>query len=206
MKINKEIKVNEIGVSIMPHKKDKIILTNTNATLQEHFTKLTTRVNGKFDRSPTFTVSTTGVIYQHFDPTFYTNLMQEEKIDRSSIIISLENVGYLIKNETDGSYYDWRGSQYKGRVFEKAWRSKRYWAKYTNRQINALIDLVNYLCIEYNIEKNFIGSNVSIHKPETFKGVLNRSNFYSFRYDLSPAMDFDFLIEQINDKKIEENE
>lgn len=206
MKINKEHAINENGISIMPHKKDKIILTNTNATLDEHLAKLKNRINGKFDRAPAFTISTTGVIYQHFDANFYSKLMQDEKIDQSSIMISLENVGYLTKNDTDGSYYDWRGTQYKGRIFEKSWRNKRYWAKYTNRQLNALIDLIKYLCIEHNIERNFIGSNVSIHKPETFKGILNRSNFYSFRYDLTPAIDFEFLTEQINNINTDENE
>ena len=206
MKINKDKQVKESGVSIMPHKKDKIILSNTNAPLNDHFTKLETRLNGNFDRAPAFTISATGVIYQHFDPSHYSNFMWDEKIDQSSIVISLENVGFLIKNETDSSYYDWRGNQYNGRIFEKSWRNKRYWAKYTNKQLNALIDLIKYLCIEYDIEQNFMGHNVSAHKPETFKGVLNRSNFYSHRYDLTPAIDFEFLTEQINNKNNEENE
>lgn len=206
MKLNKEQLMCEECVSILPHKKDKIILINTNANLQDHFTKLKTRMNGKFDRAPAFTISATGVVFQHYDPTFYTNLMHDEKIDKTAITIAIENVGFLIKNDTDGSYYDWSGNQYKGRVFEKSWRTKKYWAKYTNKQINALIDLIDYLCIEYKIEKNFIGNNVSMHKPETFKGILNRSNFYAYRYDLSPAMDFEFLTEQINNKKTEENE
>lgn len=206
MEINKTVVVDSDGVSLIPCNKDKIILTNTNANLSDHFAKIKYRINGKYDKAPAFTIAADGTIYQHFDPEKYTNFMGDDSIDKPAIIVSLENVGFLRKDETDGSYYDWRGYQYKGRVLEKSWREKKYWAKYTNKQTTALIELIEYLCIEYDIEKNFIGNNVSAHKPELFHGILNRSNFYFFRHDLSPAMDFDNLSKQINKNNTDNNE
>ena len=52
--------------------------------------------------------------------------------------------------------------------------------------------------IEYNIIKDFIGNNIVINKPNTYRGVLNRSNYSKNYYDLSPAMDFKKLNELIN--------
>jgi hypothetical protein len=61
-----------------------------------------------------------------------------------------------------------------------------------------LTELIDYLCLEYSINKNFIGDNVTTHKPINYKGILNRSNFSKNHYDLTPAFNFEKLTEIIN--------
>lgn len=186
------------NVSLFPTNKKRIILAHTSAKLPDHFAKLHTRLNGKYDRSPAFTISKTGVIYQHFDSSFYTSFMVDKSLHEDSIIVCLENMGPLFKNDIDGSYVDWKGNRFRGRVFEKSWRERKYWDKYTQKQIHALIQLVDYLCIEHNIEKKFIDSNIIKTDAKDFNGITCRSNFESKRFDLNPSMDFNKLNEKLS--------
>lgn len=203
MKIIHNVLANERGVFDCTKEKNKIILINTNATIQDHFVKITTRLNNKYDKAPAFTISLNGDVYQHFDSKKCTNLLGRDELDETSIVISLENLGYLYKNESDNTYYDWKGNQYNGRVATKAWRQKKYWAKYSTKQINALVELIDYLCKTYGVPKNFVGNNVLLHKPDKLSGIFNRSNFFDFRHDLSPAMNFEQLANLINNKNEE---
>ena len=179
-------------------KKKQIILLNTGCSLEEHLTKLTSRYNKKYTKIPTFTVGKSGVVYQHYDPINYTELIDNQDFNKQSIIIAVENVGWLNHDEKDNHFYDWRGIQYDSNIIEREWRLKKYWADYTNEQYLALIDLINYLCIEYSIDKNFVNSNVIINKPSKFNGILTRRNFSKNHTDLTPAFDFEKLMELTN--------
>lgn len=179
-------------------KKKQIILLNTSCTKDEYFTKIKTRFNGKYNRLPCFFISQDGEIHQHFNPNYYSKLMEQQQIEKHSITIAVENVGWLFKDSLNGKMITWSGNEYAGDFIEVPWRNKRYWATYTDEQYTKLAELVDYLCIEYNIIKDFIGNNIVINKPNTYRGVLNRSNYSKNYYDLSPAMDFKKLNELIN--------
>jgi hypothetical protein len=179
-------------------KKKQIILLNTSCTKDEYFTKIKTRFNGKYNRLPCFFISKDGEIHQHFNPNYYSKLMEQQQIEKHSITIAVENVGWLFKDSLNGKMITWSGNEYTGDFIEVPWRNKRYWATYTDEQYAKLAELVDYLCIEYNIIKDFIGNNIVINKPNTYRGVLNRSNYSKNYYDLSPAMDFKKLNELIN--------
>lgn len=179
-------------------KKKQIILLNTSCTKDEYFTKIKTRFNGKYNRLPCFFISQDGETHQHFNPVYYSKLMEPQQIEKHSITIAVENVGWLFKDSLNGKMITWSGNEYTGDFIEVHWRNKKYWATYTDEQYAKLAELVDYLCIEYNIIKDFIGNNIVINKPNSYRGVLNRSNYSKNYYDLSPAMDFKKLNELIN--------
>lgn len=179
-------------------KKTQIVLLNTHYSIDDYFYKLTTRCNGCYNKIPTFTITRFGEIYQHYDPLNRSEILDNINLDKSAITIALENIGYLDYDKESKQYLDWRGLIYNETVIEKPWRRKKYWAEYTNKQFITLIELIDYLCIEYSINKSFIGDNILNNKPLNFKGIINRSNFSTNHYDLSPAFNFEKLSQIIN--------
>ena len=179
-------------------KKKQIILLNTGCSIDEHLTKITNRYNKKYTKIPTFTVDKLGQIYQHIDPSNHTQIIDIQDLNKQSIVIAVENIGWLTHNEETNQYFDWRGASYSDTVIEKQWRLKKYWADYTNEQYLGLIELIDYLCIEYSIDKKIVESNIIINKPNNFNGILTRSNFSKNHYDLTPAFDFEKLIDLTN--------
>jgi len=196
--INEYYFTEETQIKKTKAKKRQLVLLNTGCSIESHFIKITKRFNGKYTKIPTFTIDKSGKIYQHYDPLQYTQLIDNEDLSKQSIIIALENLGWLNYDEKTSQYEDWMGAPYRFDVVERAWRSKKYWASYTNEQYLALTELINYLCIEYSIDKNFVGSNIIINRANKINGILTRSNFSKNHYDLTPAFDFEKLIELIN--------
>jgi hypothetical protein len=197
MEINKDFYFNERSLK-NSEKKSQIVLVNTTQPIEPYLYGLSNRNNKRYTKIPTFTIDREGIIYQHFDPLNSSKILNYPTIDNQAITIALENVGWLNFHE---KYTDWSGNTYNDEVIEKLWRNKKYWAKYTEKQFLSLIELIDYLCNEYNIQKEFIGNNVTTHKPHNFNGILNRSNFSKNHYDLTPAFCFDKLTEKINELK-----
>ena len=78
-------------------------------------------------------------------------------INQQSIIISLENLGWLEKEPLKNYHINWIGDIYKEKVFEKKWREKFFWDPYTKKQIDCLVFLCKKLCKSYNINLESIG-------------------------------------------------
>lgn len=178
-------------------KKKQIVLMNTGSEIEYFLNKIKNRYNSKYNKIPAFSISGSGEIYQHYDTTYVSGSLENLNFDRQAITIALENVGWLTKDDINNKYYDWLGDIYKKPVIEQSWRNKKYWASYTDIQLNVLSDLIDYLCIEYNIRKHFIGHNVLVDNPLNFNGILNRSNISKQHYDLTPAFDFEKLTEKL---------
>lgn len=176
-----------------PVPKKQIILCNTNCNLEHHLMKLKYRYNGKYNKIPHFTVSQSGEIFQHLSCDTHSNFFGYEEVDQQAIVITLENHGWLTHNLKMNQFYDWKGNEYDGDFVERNWRGKRFWATYKTEQLESLSVLLNYLCKEHSIEKEFTGNNVTMAKARTFNGILCRSNYNKYYYDLSPAMDFDYI-------------
>lgn len=179
-------------------KKKQIILTHSSCTIDEYLIKIKTRYNGKYNRMPCFFISQSGEVYQHFNPAYYNKLMDQQQIEKHSITIALENVGWLFKDTLNNKLTTWKGVEYSGDFVEIPWRNKRYWATYTEEQYIKLAKLIDYLCVEHNIIKDFIGNNILMNKPNNCTGILNRANYSKNYYDLSPATDFKKLKELID--------
>lgn len=179
--------------------KSQIVLCNSLSDNIDYTNRWINRMEGFNKRTTPFSIDINGIIYKHYEPHFHSNVIGDEKIDRHLIGITLINEGYLTKNENKNVFVNWIGDIYKrrGKVFTKIWREKEYWAPYTKKQLDSLINLCLYLCDEYDIEKEFIGHNTVLFSPEDFRGILCRSNYSKFYFDVSPSFDFKYFNNKI---------
>jgi hypothetical protein len=176
-------------------KKTRIILTETKRDYRNYIRSLKYRYNKKNPYLPNYVITKEGGIYNIMPPDNYSNYMDDEEINKTSIIISLENLGWLKKNALSDTYVNWIGDIYKGKVFEKKWRDYFFWEPYNEEQIIALSKLIIELCDKFNIPKKTLGNNVKYDGVENFKGVVTKSNFDFIYKDTNPSFDFKLLNE-----------
>ena len=147
--------------------------------------------NGKFDRIPNYVITRDGKILQLLSDISHTNYFNNENINRNSIIICLENLGWLEKKPLTNSYINWKGSIYNEQVYEKKWRDYFFWEPYTTSQIQSTADLCNQLNKTLRIDNRCIGHNTKVVGIENFEGIVTKSNFDSDFTDLSPSFNFE---------------
>lgn len=175
----------------------RIILTNTKRIGEDYLKSLECRDNGNYDRRPNYVILKNGNIVETLKVGETTNFFDEEYFNKNSIVISLENLGWVSKNTLSSTYSNWLGSKIT-KVYEKKWRDKFFWDTYTDEQMNTLITKCSELCDEYEIPKKFIGHNTLIDGIDRFKGIISRSNFSSYDTDISPSFNFAYLLENFN--------
>jgi len=172
-------------------KKSQIILTHTSRNVENYLASLRYRYNGKFNRIPNYVVTKDGKILQLLDNIEHANYFSEVNINRNSIIVCLENLGWLEKQPLENQYVNWIGDIYKGKTFDRKWRDYFFWDPYTDLQIDSLTFLCKKISSEMKINYEVIEHNTKINGIERFKGIVTRSNFDKNYTDLSPAFDFD---------------
>ena len=172
-------------------KKKQIILTHTSRNIKDYVSAIKHRYNGKYDKIPNFLIGRDGVVYRLIPENGYTNYFPNLNVNRNSIIISLENLGWLEKIPLTEHYVNWNGDIYKEQVFEKKWRDYFFWQPYTDVQYERLHFLCDKLCDEFKIEKKTIGHNTKFTGIEKFEGIVTKSNYDVIFTDVSPAFDFD---------------
>ena len=188
---------NYIGKS---KRKKQIVLTHTSRNVEDYIQSLRYRFNGKYDKIPHFIIKKDGEILQLLNLNEYSNCLEIDQANKSSIVICLENYGWLKKNPLNSSYVNWIGDIYKEGIYERKWRGHYFWEPYTEIQMESLKQLTLHLCEENGIPTTCIGHNVKVDGIERFEGIVTRSNYTTDSTDLSPAFDFDEY------KKIFENE
>ena len=174
------------------HSKELIVIGNSFSEKLNHFTGWLNRFDGDYKKTANYTVTRKGDIFEHFNPEFYSNFINNEKNNKKIISIVIENKGWLKKDLKTGKYIDWLGNKYKRRVsvLEKRWRGEQYWDPYTQKQLSSTVKLVKYLCEKYNIECRCVGHNTFISNLDEFNGITYRSNFYRDNTDVNPSWDF----------------
>ena len=128
--------------------------------------------------------------------------MSETNVNRNSVVIVLENLGWLQKEPLKDYYVNWIGDIYKGNVFEKKWRDYFFWEPYTEKQIDSTVILCKMLFNELGIKNNVIGHNTRINGIDKFEGVVTKSNFDSNFTDVSPAFNFEKFLKKIEDEQL----
>lgn len=171
--------------------KTQIVVGNSGRKLMRHFDAWLHRRNGTYKKTSAYTIDKEGNIYQHFDPKYYSDFIGVDQ-DKCNITITLVNEGWLKLNEMN-VYVDWLGHIYSKNIksFERSWRDYKYWANYTEEQLNSLKDLINYLCKEFDIENKVIDHNVYDENIDIFKGITFRSNYSRLLTDVSPAFEIE---------------
>jgi N-acetyl-anhydromuramyl-L-alanine amidase AmpD len=179
-------------------KKKQIILCHTSREVNEYLTSLEYRYNSKYDKIPNYIITKTGGILQLLPNDGHTNFFPQENINRNSIIISLENLGWVEKKPLTNYHINWKGSIYKEQVYEKKWRDFFFWEPYTSIQIQRTAELCNNLINEVKIKRNCIMSNTKMEGVENFEGIVSRSNFNEKYTDLNPSFNFEAFRKKIN--------
>ena len=195
-------KINENNFHKKEFDKHQIVLGNSFSENLNHLKGWENRLGGEYTKTSTFTIDRKGNTYQHYDPKYYSDFIDDKRIDKKIISIIIENQGWLLKDLLKNKYIDWVGNIYKrkAKVIEKRWRGFIYWDPYTPRQINSCIELVSYLCETYKIPRKCIGHNTYINGVDLFEGVTYKSNYYKEMTDLSPAWDFNKFKNKIEEK------
>ena len=189
LNIEKEINHTKNG------RKTQIMIGHTSRNVEDYLKSLKIRHNGKYDRQPHFIISKDGLIVETLKPKKESNFFGYKEIDSKIVSVLLENEGWLKPKKDNPRLCDWLGNIYKGEVFEKKWRNKFFWSTYTDKQMESLVTLLSNLCVDLNINKEFIGHNVRVEGVEKFKGIVTRSNYSEYFTDLSPAFNFERIKE-----------
>jgi len=178
--------------------KKQIVIGNTNNHDMKHYIGWVNRYNGKYKKTAAFTIGIDGIVYKHFEPKYQSEYFNNLEQNNKSIVILLENDGWLTKDVEKNSFLSWLGYIYKEQdVFEKKWRTHSYWAQYKKQQIDSATILVKELCNEFFIPLTAMTHNVKMNDLEDYKGVLYKSNIETYYTDLSPAFDFEYFINNI---------
>lgn len=170
--------------------KKQIILTHTSREVNNYIASLFHR-NVKLKKIPNYVISRNGDITQLLPDIGYCNFFKSDNVNKNSIVISLENFGWLEKVPLEQYYINWIGDIYKGDVINRKWRDYFYWHPYTQEQVDKCVELCDELLDKFSIDKKCIGHNTKTNYIERFEGVVTRSNFDTKYTDLSPAFDFE---------------
>jgi N-acetyl-anhydromuramyl-L-alanine amidase AmpD len=171
--------------------KHQIILMNTNRYFKDYFTSLRLRKFGKYNKIPHFIVEKTGNIHQLLNLDEYSEILNKTLQNKKSIIISLENLGWLKKEPLKDYYVNWIGDIYNEKTFDRKWREYYFWDKYTEEQYESLVFLIDKITKETNITYDVIGHNTLTKDGDRFEGVISRSNLNERYTDVNPSFDFE---------------
>jgi hypothetical protein len=148
----KKHKIANINYYKSKYKKTQIIIAFSLRKDDYHLKRMYHKEFGISKKWNTFTINRDGVIYQHYDPKYYTDFINKKKIDKQSISIILENMGALIKH--DNKYVNWVNEVcLDDNVKEFRWMGDKYWEIINSKQYNSTIELCNKLCDDFNIKK-----------------------------------------------------
>jgi N-acetyl-anhydromuramyl-L-alanine amidase AmpD len=181
-------------------KKHQIILTHTSRNIDDYLQSLKFRYNGDFKRIPNYIITREGKVIQLLGNTEHSEYFKDPNINRNSIIISLENLGWLQKEPLTNHYINWIGDIYKGNVFEKKWRDYFFWQPYTEEQVQSTNSLCNKLLKEMKIKPQIVEHNTKIAGIEKYVGIVSKSNYDTIYTDLSPAFNFNELLKKIENE------
>lgn len=170
--------------------KRRIILCHTSRNIEEYLASLKYRYNKSYDKIPNYVVSRNGEILELLPAGGYSNFFIKEDLNQDSIVITLENLGWIEKKVFTNEYINWIGNIYNGEVYDKKWRDYFTWQPYTDIQLTKTSELCLMLLDNFNIRKRFIGHNTKVDDIEYFDGIITRSNLDSSYTDLSPAFNY----------------
>jgi N-acetyl-anhydromuramyl-L-alanine amidase AmpD len=181
-------------------KKNQIILVHTSRNATDYLNCLKYRYNGKYKKIPNYLITREGNIIKLLENIEHSDYFADANVNRNAIIIALENLGWLQKEQLRNYYVNWIGDIYKGNVFEKKWRDYFFWQPYTESQINSLAELCNELSKEMKIKPNLIGHNTKLTGIEKYEGIVVRSNFDVTYTDVNPSFNFEEFLKKIENE------
>jgi hypothetical protein len=182
--------------------KTQIILGDTFNHGMRHFKSWKNRYNGNYKKTASFTIGIDGTIYKHFDPKYQSRYFGDLERDAKTILVLLDNDGWLTKNSEKNIYNTWIGDIYNRRelIFKKKWRYNEYWSPYTKEQFESTVVLVKSLCDDFYIPTQVMAHNTKVDNLSDFNGVLYKSNFEKHFTDLNPSWWFEDFKNKVEEK------
>jgi len=180
--------------------KKQIILCNSFRGHNQYLNSLKYRDNENYKKVPNYFITRSGEIVGLMPDDCYSNFFSDYEVNKNSIIISLENLGWLKKVPLSEDYYNWINEKNSGEVLERKWREKIYWQKYTDEQLDSLTELCKKLTKKFSISKSFIGHNTKVDGIKIFNGIVCRSNYSNKYTDPSPSFNFEEFKNRIEDE------
>ena len=135
---NSTYKVNEINHYKTNSVKTQIVIALSLRKNDHHITRLSHKDFGKTKKWNTYTVSRNGKIYQHYDDKLHSDFLGIKVIDRQSISIVLENMGYLFETN-NGEFVNWLNEKCDtNHVVEKSLLGYDYWENIPKLQMKSV--------------------------------------------------------------------
>lgn len=172
-------------------KKKQIILCHSHRPKENYLNSLKYRKNGDYEKIPNYFITKDGDILNLISDDSYSKFFNDNDVNKNSIIICLENLGWLIKTPLGLSYSNWIGDIYSRTIFERKWKDKIFWEPYSEEQLNSLVELSKKLLTKFSIDNKFIGHNTKVDGVKLFNGIVCRSNYNSRYTDISPAFEYE---------------
>jgi N-acetyl-anhydromuramyl-L-alanine amidase AmpD len=171
--------------------KKQIILCDSYRNAEEYLNSLKYRNNGNYKKIPNYLICRDGNIINLLSDDSYSSFFFDTEINKNSIIICLENLGWLQKLPLGIGYQNWIGEQNSQNIFERKWRDKTFWQSYTNEQLDSLTELCQKITKKFSISKSFIGHNTKVDGIKIFNGIVCRSNYNNKFTDPNPSFSFE---------------
>lgn len=188
--------------------KKKIILHHTVSAIGKFVDDWFKSDHGKSKVAVPYVIDKNGDILELFDPRYWAwhigkgSSMQDNK---ESIGIEIVNEGPLYKRD-NGKFYWWVDGaypqgrfEYKGEPFEleEEWRGHKYFASYTQPQIDSLMELLEHILATFDIPRHCVRDFNYDRQYYKFNGVLMHCNLRQDKTDLSPAFDLATIDEML---------
>lgn len=182
------------------NKKTQIVLTHTSRNLFDFMMAIKFRFGGKPIKLPHYLIGKDGKILKILDDDKNGKYFNTDKVNNKSIVICLENLGWLEKQPLKNYHINWIGSIYREKVFDRKWRDYFFWDPYTEIQLEKTAELCKELSKKHEILTQCIGHNTKIKGVDSYVGIITRSNFDEFATDISPAFDFEKFIKLLENE------
>ncbi len=186
------------------YEKDLIVLHHTAGQLAGDLPALTADDH----ISTAFVVARSGRIYRLFDDTFWAHhATAGSSVHQRSIGIELSNYGWLQEDPLDaarldthfGDFYCTKDDTDAYIELDDAFRDHRYYATFTDEQIDALNRLLDYLCAKFDIPPTILPPESRYEvfgaaDKDGYTGIASHVNYVaSGKWDLGPAFPWDRL-------------
>jgi N-acetyl-anhydromuramyl-L-alanine amidase AmpD len=173
--------------------KNQILLTHTSRNVIDYMVSIKYRYDGNPQKLPHYIVTRDGKLIKLLEHNINSNYSNNDRVNSKSIVISLENLGWLEKVPLKKHYINWIGNIYNGEIVDRKWRDYFLWQPYTDIQLEKTAELCKELSKEMGIKLACVGHNTKVKGCESYIGILTRSNFDEFVTDLSPAFNFEMF-------------
>ena len=125
----------------------------------------------KKEYAPAFLIKKNGDIHKFYDESYYSNVTNIEKINKTAIFIGIENAGKLIN--VNNEFINWCNDVVEKNDVEEIKINKEsiYYDKYTKYQLQSIGHLIIHLGNKYNLNLkiyDFLYSFFSGFKPFLF--------------------------------------